>query len=66
MDGTSRIAAAQYLWMSTEHQQYSMENQAAAIQDYASTHGFIVVQSYYDLNRYLRKHTSKYFAISAV
>ena len=56
MDGTSRIAAAQYLRMSTEHQQYSMENQAAAIQDYASTHGFIVVQSYYDLNKYLRKH----------
>jgi hypothetical protein len=28
-----------------------MENQAAAIQDYASTHGFIVVQSYYDSGR---------------
>jgi hypothetical protein len=43
-----------------------MEDQPAAIQDYASMHGFIVVQSYCDLNRYLRKHTSKYFAISAV
>jgi len=51
MDTTSRIAAAQYLRMSTEHQQYSMENQAAAIQDYASTHGFVVVQSYYDSGR---------------
>lgn len=43
-----RIPAAQYLRMSTEHQQYSLENQSAAIQRYAEPHGFEVVQTYSD------------------
>ena len=43
-----RIPAAQYLRMSTEHQQYSLENQSTAIQDYAESHGFEVVQTYSD------------------
>jgi DNA invertase Pin-like site-specific DNA recombinase len=34
--------------MSTEHQQYSIENQKAAIQEYANHHGFAVVQTYTD------------------
>src|SRR5947199_5964691 len=34
--------------MSTEHQQYSLENQSAAIQRYANSHGFWIVQTYSD------------------
>jgi len=34
------VAAAEYLRMSTEHQQYSLENQSAAIRQYAAIHGF--------------------------
>src|SRR5262249_33066840 len=40
-----------YLRMSTEHQQYSMQNQAAAIQQYAELHGFQIVQTYADAAR---------------
>jgi DNA invertase Pin-like site-specific DNA recombinase len=42
------IPAAQYLRMSTEHQQYSLENQSLAIQKYAESHGFEVVRTYSD------------------
>src|SRR4051812_21250377 len=42
------IPAAQYLRMSTDHQQYSMLNQASAIQLYAAVHGFTVVETYGD------------------
>src|ERR1700693_4018578 len=42
------IPAAQYRRMSTEHQQYSLENQSAAIQKYAESHGFEVVRTYSD------------------
>ena len=42
------IPAAQYLRMSTEHQQYSIDNQARAILQYANTHNFVVVSSYSD------------------
>ena len=42
------IPAAQYLRMSTEHQQYSLENQYLAIQKYAESHGFEVVRTYSD------------------
>ena len=34
--------------MSTEHQQYSLDNQQLAIQDYANASGFSVVQTYTD------------------
>jgi DNA invertase Pin-like site-specific DNA recombinase len=34
--------------MSTEHQQYSIDNQKAAIQEYATQHGFAIVQTYAD------------------
>jgi DNA invertase Pin-like site-specific DNA recombinase len=43
-----RIPAAQYLRMSTEHQQYSLENQSAAIQNYAESQGFEIVRTYCD------------------
>jgi DNA invertase Pin-like site-specific DNA recombinase len=40
--------AAQYLRMSTDHQQYSLDNQADAIAQYATLHGFQVVKTYSD------------------
>ena len=45
------IPAAQYLRMSTEHQQYSLENQSLAIRKYAELHGFDLVQTYTDTAR---------------
>jgi DNA invertase Pin-like site-specific DNA recombinase len=42
------IRAAEYLRMSTEHQQYSINNQGAAIREYADTHGFTIVRTYED------------------
>jgi DNA invertase Pin-like site-specific DNA recombinase len=47
-DAKLLIPAAQYLRMSTEHQQYSFENQSAVIQKYAESHGFEVVRTYPD------------------
>jgi DNA invertase Pin-like site-specific DNA recombinase len=37
--------------MSTEHQQYSLENQRAAICEYANKHGMAVVKTYSDAAR---------------
>ena len=45
---TDLVPVAQYLRMSTEHQQYSLENQAAAIQKYAESRGLMVVRTYSD------------------
>lgn len=45
------IHAAQYVRMSTDLQQYSIENQKAAIQQYAQQHGFIVVKTYADTGK---------------
>lgn len=42
------IRAAQYIRMSTEHQQYSTENQADMIRDYAQRRGLEVVRTYAD------------------
>ena len=42
------IRAAQYLRMSTEHQQYSTENQASSIEKYAQDHCFHIIQTYVD------------------
>jgi DNA invertase Pin-like site-specific DNA recombinase len=42
------IPAAQYLRMSTEHQQYSLDNQRLAIKIYADKHRFTIVQTYTD------------------
>lgn len=44
----SLIPAAQYLRMSTDHQQYSLANQADAITQYAALNGFRVVKTYSD------------------
>ena len=40
--------AAQYLRMSTDHQQYSLDNQADAIAHYAARQGFQIVKTYSD------------------
>lgn len=40
--------AAQYVRMSTEHQRYSTENQAATIGAYAAQHGLTIVRTYAD------------------
>ena len=42
------IPSAQYLRRSTEHQQYSLDNQQATIAEYADQYGFSVVQDYID------------------
>ena len=48
MIADSLIPAAQYLRMSTEHQQYSFQNQSAVIQKYAEDRGFQIVSTYSD------------------
>jgi hypothetical protein len=48
MSSGSRLPAAQYLRMSTEHQQYSLENQADAIRKYADAQGFEIIKTYTD------------------
>jgi DNA invertase Pin-like site-specific DNA recombinase len=48
MEMTTGIRVAQYVRMSTEHQQYSTENQSDAIRKYADERGMIVVRTYAD------------------
>ncbi len=45
------IRAAQYVRMSTEHQQYSTENQSDAIQEYAAKRGMTIVKTYADAGK---------------
>src|SRR5258708_9043305 len=51
MDSNVRVPVSQYLRMSTEHQRYSLDNQASAIEKYAESHGFSVIQTYSDAAR---------------
>jgi DNA invertase Pin-like site-specific DNA recombinase len=44
----SQMKAAQYVRMSTEHQQYSTENQADKIREYAFRRGLEIVRTYAD------------------
>jgi DNA invertase Pin-like site-specific DNA recombinase len=46
-----RIAAAEYVRMSTDHQQYSTANQSQAIREYAARHGFRIDKTYTDSGR---------------
>jgi len=52
LDGSSgqgtEFRAAQYVRMSTEHQQYSTQNQAQIIRDYAEQRGIEIVKTYAD------------------
>jgi DNA invertase Pin-like site-specific DNA recombinase len=45
------VPAAQYVRMSDEAQNYSIDNQEAAIQEYASRHGFRIVKTYADVGK---------------
>lgn len=45
---TAPVRAAQYIRMSTEHQQYSTENQRDAIAEYATRRGYEIVRTYAD------------------
>ena len=47
----SPIRAAQYVRMSTEHQQYSIDNQSDAISLYAREHQMLVVKTYADAGK---------------
>jgi DNA invertase Pin-like site-specific DNA recombinase len=49
--GAAPVRAVQYVRMSTEHQQYSTENQADAIRQYADRNGFEIVRTYADEGR---------------
>lgn len=46
--GQPKKRAAEYVRMSTDHQQYSTDNQAAAIRAYAERRGFDIVRTYAD------------------
>lgn len=46
--GAPKIRAAQYVRMSTEHQQYSTDNQSEAIRHYAEQRGYEIVRTYAD------------------
>ncbi len=49
MDGdTKTFRAAQYVRMSTEHQQYSTSNQGDKIKEYADKRGIEIVRTYAD------------------
>jgi DNA invertase Pin-like site-specific DNA recombinase len=45
------VRAAQYVRMSTEHQQYSPENQLEVVRQYAASHNMEIVQEYSDHGR---------------
>src|SRR5580698_3898027 len=45
---STELRAAQYVRMSTDHQRYSIENQAAVIATYARVRGLTIVQTYRD------------------
>ena len=47
-DAQPAIRAAQYIRMSTEHQQYSTENQSDMIKEYAQQRGFEIIKTYAD------------------
>jgi len=46
-----RVRAAQYVRMSTEHQQYSTANQEDAIREYAARRGYEIVRTYADAGK---------------
>ena len=49
--GGKSVRAAQYVRMSTEHQKYSTENQAEAMQQYAARRGIEIVRTYADAGK---------------
>ncbi len=51
MEKITNIAAAQYVRMSTEDQQYSIDNQTVAINKFAEQHGFSIIRTYSDAGK---------------
>lgn len=49
--GKRLLRAVQYVRMSTEHQRYSLDNQAAVIADYALAHGYQIWKTYSDAGK---------------
>ena len=47
----AQFRAAQYVRMSTEHQQYSTENQSDKIQEYAARRGISIIKTYADAGK---------------
>lgn len=47
----NKVRAAEYVRMSTEHQQYSTENQADKIREYAAQNNLEIVRTYADEGR---------------
>ena len=47
----ARLRAVEYVRMSTEHQQYSTENQAAKIREYAERRGIDIIRTYADAGK---------------
>lgn len=47
-NNSGKLKAAQYVRMSTEHQQYSTENQRDTIRDYATANGMDIICTYSD------------------
>jgi DNA invertase Pin-like site-specific DNA recombinase len=45
------LLAAQYVRMSTDQQQYSLDNQALAIREYAEQHNMVIVRTYSDAGK---------------
>ena len=45
------IKAVEYVRMSTEHQQYSTENQSDKIREYAVRHGIEIIRTYADAGK---------------
>ena len=50
-NSTPLLRAVEYVRMSTEHQQYSTENQAAKIREYAAQRGIQIVRTYADAGK---------------
>jgi DNA invertase Pin-like site-specific DNA recombinase len=46
-----RISAVEYVRMSTEHQQYSTENQSTKIREYAAHRGIDIIRTYADAGK---------------
>jgi DNA invertase Pin-like site-specific DNA recombinase len=51
MSAEAPVPAAQYVRMSTDDQQYSIENQQSAIKEYADRHGFAIVETFTDAGK---------------
>jgi DNA invertase Pin-like site-specific DNA recombinase len=47
----NRVCAVEYVRMSTEHQQYSTENQASKIREYAARRGVEIIRTYADAGK---------------